>query len=95
VFRTLHAQLLSSKRVVTSGSVIMTKIQTLTYDGDKPHFTFDKYVQLHVEQHNLHMDLEEYDVPSLTEELKTHWFEQGINSLTAKSVLAGQKTIPP
>ncbi len=32
VFRTFHAQLLSGKRVVTSGSAIMTKIQTLTYD---------------------------------------------------------------
>ncbi len=33
VFRTLHAQLLSGKKVVTSESAIMTKIQTLRYDA--------------------------------------------------------------
>ncbi len=58
----------------------MTKIQTLTYDRDKPHFNFDKYVQLHVEQHNLHKDLEDYGVPALTEDLKIIWFEQGIKT---------------
>ena len=58
----------------------MTKIQTLTYDGDKPRFNFDKYVQLHVEQHNLHKDLEDYGVPALTEDLKIIWFEQGIRT---------------
>jgi hypothetical protein len=61
---------LGGKKIVTSGSAIMTKIQTLRYDGDKTCFTFDKYVQLHVEQHNLHKDLEEYGVDPLGEELK-------------------------
>ena len=54
VFRTLHAQLLSGKRASTSGSAIITKIQTITYDRDRPRFNFDHYVQRHVEQHNLH-----------------------------------------
>ena len=58
----------------------MTKIQTLTYDGDKPRFNFDKHVQLHVEQHNLHKDLEDYGMPALTEDLKIIWFEQGIKT---------------
>ncbi len=40
----------------------------------------DKYVQLHVEQHNLHKDLEEYGVDTLSEELKILWFKQGIKT---------------
>ena len=80
VFRTLHSQLLSGKRVSISGDAIMTKIQTITYDGDRPRFNFDHYVQRHVEQHNLHKDLEEYGVTALTEDLKIIWFEQGIKT---------------
>jgi hypothetical protein len=87
-FRTLHAQLLGGKKVVTSGSAIMTKIQTLRYDGDKARFTFDKYVQLHVEQHNLHKDLEEYGIDALGEELKILWFEQGIKTTALDAVKA-------
>jgi hypothetical protein len=93
-FRTLHAQLLSGNKVVTSGSTIMTKIQNLRYDGDKARFGFDKYVQLHVEQHNLHKDLEEYGVDPLSEELKILWFEQGIKTsgldVVKASVLANK-----
>ena len=58
----------------------MTKIQTFKYKGDKAHFTLNKYVQLHVEQHNLHKDLEEYGVDPLSKDLKILWFEQGIKT---------------
>jgi hypothetical protein len=64
-FRTLHAQLLGGPRVVATGDAIVTKIQALVYEGDWEHFTFDKYVQLHVDQHNLHNDLFDYGVDPL------------------------------
>ena len=87
-FRTLHAQLLGGEKVVSSGSAIMTKIQTLRYEGDKTRFTFDKYVQCHVEQHNLHRDLEEHGVDPLNEDLKIMWFEQGIRTTAMDPVKA-------
>ena len=43
----------------------MAKLQTFSYDGDQKNFNFDKYVTLHVEQHNLHADLTEYGVTPL------------------------------
>jgi hypothetical protein len=41
-------------------SAIVTKLQSLRYEGDRKNFNFDKYVNLHVEQHNQHADLQEY-----------------------------------
>jgi hypothetical protein len=87
-FRTLHAQLLGGEKVVSSGSAIMQKIQSLKYEGDKTRFTFDRYVQCHVEQHNLHRDLEEHGVDPLSEELKILWFEQGIKTTAMDPVKA-------
>jgi hypothetical protein len=68
--RILHAQILGGKQVVSRGNTIMTKIQTLRYDGDKTRFTFNDYVQLHVNLHNAHKDLEEYEVPPFAESMK-------------------------
>ncbi len=64
----------------------MTKLQSFRYEGDHKNFNFDKYVNLHVEQHNQHADLQEYGVHPLTENLKTLWFQEGIRdpSLNAK-----------
>ena len=73
---TLHTVLLGGDRITTTGSAIVAKLQTFTYDGDKKNFNFDKYVTLHVEQHNLHADLTEYGVSALDESLKILWFHQ-------------------
>jgi hypothetical protein len=70
----------------------MIKIQTLRYDGDKTKFTFDKYVQLHVDLHNAHKDLEEYDVPPFAESMKILWFEQGIKTNALDAVKASIMT---
>ncbi len=35
----------------------MSKLQSFRYEGDHKNFNFDKYVNLHVEQHNQHADL--------------------------------------
>jgi hypothetical protein len=39
--------------------------------GDCKNFNFDKYIHLHVEQHNQHADLKEYRVAPLAEIIKT------------------------
>jgi hypothetical protein len=78
VYRTLHTLLLGGQRVVSTGSAIVTKLQSFKYEGDHKNFNFDKYVNLHVEQHNQHADFQEYGVGPLAKNLKTFWFQDGI-----------------
>ncbi len=88
VYRTLHTILLGGQRVVSTGSAIVTKLQSFRYEGDRKNFNFDKYVNLHVEQHNQHADLQEYGVAPLAEKLKTLWFQEGIRDPSLNAVKA-------
>jgi hypothetical protein len=45
--------------------------ESFRYEGDRKNFNFDKYVNLHAEQHNQHADLQEYGVAPLAENFKT------------------------
>jgi hypothetical protein len=60
---------------VSTGSAIVTKLQSFKYKGDRKNFNFDKYINLHVKQHNQHADLQEYGVAPLAKNLKTLWFQ--------------------
>jgi hypothetical protein len=71
VYRTLHTIFPSRQHVVSTGSAIVTKLQSFRYEGDHKNFNFDKYMNLHVEQHNHHADLQEYGITPLAESLKT------------------------
>ena len=62
------------------------KIQALVYKGDRRHFTFNKYVQLHVDQHNLNNDLSDYGVDPLAESMKIHWFHKGIRDKSMEPI---------
>ncbi len=64
----------------------MTKLQSLRYEGDCKNFNFDKYTNLHVEQHNQHAELQEYGVAPLAENLKTLWFQEGIRDPSLNAV---------
>ncbi len=86
VYRTLHTFLLGGQHVVSTGSTIVTKLQSFRYKGDPKNFNFDKYVNLHVEQHNQHADLQEYKVVPLAENLKTLWFQDGIRDPSLNAV---------
>jgi hypothetical protein len=77
-FRTLHAQLLGGLKAIASGAAILAQLQALKYEGDRRNFTFDKYVQLHMKQHNLRTDLTDYGIAPLSENLKILWFKEGI-----------------
>ncbi len=78
MYRTFHTLLLGGQCVVSTGSAIVTKLQSFEYKGDRKNFNFNKYVNLHIEQHNQHADLQEYGVAPLAENLKTLWFQDGI-----------------
>ncbi len=66
----------------------MTKLQSFRHEGDHKNFNFDKYLNLHVEQHNQHADLQEYGVSPLAENLKTLWFQDGISDPSLNAVKA-------
>ncbi len=88
VYQTLHTLLLGGQRVVSTGSAIVTKLQSFRYEGDRKSFNFDKYVNLHVEQHNQHTDLQEYGVAPLAKNLETLWFQNGIRDPSLNAVKA-------
>ncbi len=64
---------------------ILTTLKALFYSGDRRNFTFDKYCTAHVEQHNRHASLAEYNVPALEESMKIHYFEEGIKDPSLES----------
>ncbi len=66
----------------------MTKLQSFRNEGDPKNFNFDKYMNLHIEQHNQHADLQEYRVAPLVENLKTLWFQDGIRDPSPNAVKA-------
>jgi hypothetical protein len=76
---------------VLTGSTIATKLQSFRYEGDRKNFNFDKYVNLHIEQHNQHADLQENGVAPLAENLKTLWFQDGIRDPSLNAVKASIK----
>ncbi len=88
VYRTLHTLLLGGQRVVSTGSTIVTKLWSFKYKGDRKNFNFDKYVNLHIEQHNQHADLQEYGVAPLAKNVKTLWFQDGIQDPSLNAVKA-------
>ncbi len=88
MYRTLHTLLLGRQQVVSTGNTICTKLQSFRYEGDRKNFNFDKYVNLHVEQHNQHADLQKYGVAPLAENLKTLWFQEGIRDPSLNAVKA-------
>jgi hypothetical protein len=88
VYWTLHTILLGGQRVVLTGSAIVTKLQSFRYEGDRKNFNFDKCVNLHIEQHNQHADLQEYGVAPLAENLKTLWFQDEIRDPSLNAVKA-------
>ncbi len=92
VWRILHAALLGGDRITATSRAIVTKLQSFKYEGDRKNFNFDKYVTLHVEQHNQHSDLTEYSVKALDESLKIYWFQDGIKCTTLDAVKAAINT---
>jgi hypothetical protein len=88
VYQTLHTLLLIGQRVVLTGSSIVTKLQSFRYEGDCKNFNFDKYMNLHVEQHNQHAGLQEYRVAPLAKNLKTLWFQDRIKDPSLNAVKA-------
>jgi hypothetical protein len=87
---TLHDHFLGGDKVNTMVADILSTPKALHYGGDWRNFTFDKFCTAHVDQHNFHATLAEWNVPPLEEAMKIHYFEDGI---TDPSFAAVKSTI--
>jgi hypothetical protein len=89
-WRTLHDHFFGGDKLNIMVANVLLTLKALHYSGDCKNFTFDKYCTAHVDQHNHHTALAEYDVPPLEESMKIHYFEDGI---TDPSLAAVKTTI--
>jgi hypothetical protein len=85
-WRTLHNYFFGGDKVNTMVSEILLTLKSLHYSGDRKNFTFDKYCTAHVEQHNCHAALSEWNVALLEETMKIHYFKDRITDLSFASV---------
>ncbi len=67
-------------------SKILLTLKSLHYSGDRKNFTFDKYCTAHVDKHNHHAALSEWNVKPLEESMKIYYFEDGITDPSFASV---------
>jgi hypothetical protein len=65
---------------------ILLTLKSLHYSGDWRNFRFDKYCTAHVDQHNCHAALAEWNVKPLEETMKIHYFEDRITDPSFASV---------
>jgi hypothetical protein len=65
---------------------VLLTLKALHYSGDWRNFMFDKYCTAHVDQHNRHAALAEWDVAPLEESMKIHYFEDGISDPSLATV---------
>jgi hypothetical protein len=77
-WRTLYDHFFGGDKVNTMVADILLTLKALRYGGDWRNFTFDKFCTAHVDQHNCHTALAEWNVPPLEETMKIHYFEDGI-----------------
>jgi hypothetical protein len=75
---TLHDHFFGGDKVNTMVTYILSTLKALHYSGEQRNFTFDKFCTAHVDQHNRHTALAEWNVPPLEETIKIHYFEDGI-----------------
>jgi hypothetical protein len=85
---TLHGHFFGGDKVSIMVSKILLTLKSLHYSGDHKNFTFDKYCTAHVDQHNCHAALSEWNVAPLEETMKIHYFEDGISDPSFASVMS-------
>jgi hypothetical protein len=85
-WHTLHDHFFVGDKVNTIVADIISTLKSLHYSGDQKNFMFDKYCTAHVDQHNRHAALAEWNVKPLEETMKIHHFEGGITDPSFASV---------
>ncbi len=85
-WRTLYDHFFGEDKVNTMVADILSTLKSLHYSGDQRNFTFEKYCTAHVDQHNCHAALAEWNVKPLEETMKIHYFEGAITDPSFASV---------
>ncbi len=85
-WHTLHDHFFGGDKVNTMVADILSTLKSLHYSGDQRNFTFDKYCTAHVDQHNRHAALAEWNAKPLEESMKIHYFKDGITDPPFASV---------
>jgi hypothetical protein len=85
-WRTLHDHFFGGDKAKTIVTDILLTLKSFHYSGDRRSFTFDKYCTAHVDQHNCHAALAEWNMKPLEETMKIHYFKGGITDLSFASV---------
>jgi hypothetical protein len=86
VWRTLQEFFFGGDKVSTMHSDIFSTLKNLYYSGDHKNYNFDKYCTAHVGQHNRLDNLLEFGVQDMGEDMKIHYFEEGIKDESFSSV---------
>jgi hypothetical protein len=98
VYRTLHSHFFGADTINTMYNNILTSLKAMYYNSDRKNFTSDKYCTAHVEQHNRHTSLADYNVTPLKESMRIHHFEKGIRDptleFTRNAILVNRANFP-
>ena len=85
-YRTLYDYFFGKTMTASMQDRIEMNLTSYKYEGDRRGFTFETYVNKHVEQHNLHQELTEYGVAPLPDHMKIYHFTKGITDPRFASV---------
>ena len=85
-YRTLYTHFFGKTMTASVQDKIIKNPQTYRFDGERRGFTFETYVNKHVEQHNLHQELTEHGIDPLAEHMKILYFRDGIKDQRFESV---------
>jgi hypothetical protein len=79
-------------------SSILTTLKALHYSGDRKNFMFDKFGSAHVEQHNRHAALAKFKLDVVSNEMRIHYFQEGIKGVSSNivkgTIMTAQATYP-
>ena len=79
-FLALHDYYLGPYNVNNMASLAEKKLAMTTYSGEHRHWTFEKYVTLHKEQHSILEGLAEHCYTDIYEHSKVHYLLDGIKT---------------
>ena len=77
-YRTTHDFFLGRSQIHIQQAAYNTACESLRYTGERRGFTFDTYVNKHVEQHHLMDELAAFGPTPPDDGLKIQWFQAGI-----------------
>ena len=85
-FQSLYNHFVGANRVDNMSTIAENKLQNTTYTGEKRRFNFERYVQIHVDQHNILDGLVRYGYSGIDERSKVRYLLNGIKTTALDSV---------